>query len=149
MLFREPTGILQARCSMQASFQLNKTGVHHSSHLWNIFSTSKKSQGHLPTQNNNFAVGINSKVQWKLNSYIVKWVCGWKIGEGNFWLLFQQVNYCSYKFELRVSVHRGLLNKIPTRCSKSSLFFFVFCSTCFGRYIHPSSGASTVQAGMV
>jgi hypothetical protein len=38
---------------------------------------------------------------------------------------------------------------IPTRCSKSSLFFFVLCSTCFGRYIHPSSGASTVHAGMV
>jgi hypothetical protein len=53
------------------------------------------------------------------------------------------------KFELRVSVHRGLMNKIPTRCSKSSLFSFVLCSTCFGRYIHPSSGASTVQAGMV
>jgi hypothetical protein len=52
-------------------------------------------------------------------------------------------------FELRVSVHRGLMNKIPTRCSKSSLFFFVLCSTCFGRYINPSSGASTVQAGMV
>jgi hypothetical protein len=52
-------------------------------------------------------------------------------------------------FELRVPVHRGLMNKIPTRCSKSSLFFFVFCSTGFGRYIHPSSGASTVQAGMV
>jgi hypothetical protein len=48
-----------------------------------------------------------------------------------------------------VSVHRGLMNKIPTRCRKSSLFFFVFCSTCFGRYSHPSSGASTVQAGMV
>jgi hypothetical protein len=100
------------------------------------------------------------------------------------------------------------MNKIPKRCSKSSLFFSVFalhvsgatfthhqehkpcervrcncinrlcswakcvpdpdqlygnskkmqqiefiflrfCSTCFGRYIHPSSGASTVQAGMV
>jgi hypothetical protein len=51
-----------------------------------------------------------------------------------------------YEFELRVSVHRGLMNK--TRCSKSSLFFFVFFSTCFGRYIHPSPGASTVQAGM-
>jgi hypothetical protein len=53
------------------------------------------------------------------------------------------------QFELRVSVHRGLMNKIPTRCSKSSLFFFVYCSACFGRYIHPSSGASIVQAGMV
>jgi hypothetical protein len=29
-------------------------------------------------------------------------------------------------FELRVSVHRGLLNKIPTRCSKSSLFSSFF-----------------------
>jgi hypothetical protein len=53
------------------------------------------------------------------------------------------------KCELRVSVHRGLMNKIPTRCSKLGLFFFVFCHTCFGRYIHPSSGASTVRAGMV
>jgi hypothetical protein len=44
---------------------------------------------------------------------------------------------------------RNYVNEIPTRCGKSSLFFFVFCSTCFGRYIHPSSGASTVQAGMV
>jgi hypothetical protein len=42
-----------------------------------------------------------------------------------------------------------VLNKIPTRCSISSLFFFVFCSTCFGRYIHPSSGASTKQAPSV
>jgi len=38
------------------------------------------SQGHLPVQNNNFAVSINSKVEWKLKSHIVKWICGWKIG---------------------------------------------------------------------
>jgi hypothetical protein len=43
----------------------------------------------------------------------------------------------------------SLMNKIPTRCSKSSLFFFVHFSTCFGRYIHPSSGALNVQAGMM
>jgi hypothetical protein len=29
-------------------------------------------------------------------------------------------------FELRVSVHCGLMNKIPTRCSKSSLFSLFF-----------------------
>jgi hypothetical protein len=54
-------------------------------------------------------------------------------------------------FELRVSVHRGLMNKIPTRCSNSIffLFSFVLCSTCFGGYNHPSSGASTVHSGMV
>jgi hypothetical protein len=62
---------------------------------------------------------------------------------------FSLTNYYIYEFDLRVSLHRGLLNKIPTRCSKSSLFFFVFCCTVFGRYIHPSSGTSTVQAGMV
>jgi hypothetical protein len=56
----------------------------------------------------------------------------------------KRVNKEFYEFELRDSVHRGLMNKIPTRCSKSSSFFFVLCSTCFGRYIHPSSGASTV-----
>jgi hypothetical protein len=54
-----------------------------------------------------------------------------------------------FEFELRVSVHRGLMNKIPIRCNKSNLFFFVLYPTSFGRYIHPSSGASTVQAGMV
>jgi hypothetical protein len=29
-----------------------------------------------------------------------------------------------YEFELRVSVHRDLMNKIPTRCSNSILFYF-------------------------
>jgi hypothetical protein len=48
-----------------------------------------------------------------------------------------------------LAITGSLMNKIPTRCSKSSLFFFVLRSTCFGRYIHPSSGASTVQAGVV
>jgi hypothetical protein len=62
---------------------------------------------------------------------------------------FELILNLKYFFELRVSVHRGLMNKIPTRCNKLSLFLFVFCSTCFGRYIHPLSGVSTVQAGMV
>ena len=86
MLYFEPIGILQARGSMQASLQLSRSGVvYHSSHLRNrYFPTSKMSQGHLPVQNNNFAVSINSKVEWKQNSYIVKWVCGWKIGGGKF-----------------------------------------------------------------
>jgi hypothetical protein len=45
-------------------------------------------------------------------------------------------NICVYEnrshvFQLRVSVHRGLMNKIPTRCNKSSLFslrflFYIF-----------------------
>jgi hypothetical protein len=39
------------------------------------------------------------------------------------------------EFELRVSVHRGLMSKIPTRCSKSSLFFFVLLLYMF-RALH-------------
>jgi hypothetical protein len=57
--------------------------------------------------------------------------------------------YYFYEFELRVSVHRGLMNKFQQDAANRVYFSSSFCSTCFGRYIHPSSGASTVQAGMV
>jgi hypothetical protein len=39
------------------------------------------------------------------------------------------------KEELRVSVHRGLMNKIPTRCNKSSLFSLRFLLYMF-RALH-------------
>ena len=96
MLFCEPIGILQARCSMQASLWLNKSGVmYHTSHLWNrYFPTSKLSQGHLLAQNNNFTVNINSKVEWKFFTHILLngFVVG-KLEEVNFWLLFPQNNF--------------------------------------------------------
>ena len=34
------------------------------------------------------------------------------------------------------------MNRIPTRCNKFSVYFTIVRSKCFGRHIHPSSGAS-------
>jgi hypothetical protein len=40
--------------------------------------------------------------------------------------IYIQQDETLHSFELRVSVHHGLMNKIPTRCSKSSLFSSFF-----------------------
>jgi hypothetical protein len=54
-----------------------------------------------------------------------------------------KVNIYLHFFELRVSVHRGLMNKFQQDAANRVYISSLFCSTCFGRYIHPSSGAST------
>jgi hypothetical protein len=45
------------------------------------------------------------------------------------------VSWTIWTFELRVSVHRGLMNKIPTRCNKSRLFSLCFLLYMF-RVLH-------------
>jgi hypothetical protein len=56
------------------------------------------------------------------------------------------INSPKHKYKCKCTRHYSndgtqvSMSKIPTRCSKSSLFFFVLFSTCFGRYIHASSG---------
>ena len=45
-------------------------------------------------------------------------------------------------FYIQGSVHREIyVNNYPTRCNNISLFISVDSSTCFGSYLHPSSGA--------
>jgi hypothetical protein len=54
-----------------------------------------------------------------------------------------QVYYFSFKYS------STLMNKFQQDAANRVYFSLLFCSTCSGRYIHPSSGVSTVQAGMV
>jgi hypothetical protein len=59
------------------------------------------------------------------------------------------VNFLCCQVEVS-QMGRSLVQRIPTDAANRVYFSsFFFCSTCFGRYIHPSSGASTIQAGMV
>ena len=38
-------------------------------------------------------------------------------------------------------MHRNSVNKYPTRFNYTQFILSVNCSTCFGRFLHPSSGA--------
>jgi len=46
-------------------------------------------------------------------------------------------------FECAVGGARQYSNIYPTRCNVTQFFIYGDCSTCFGWYLHPSSGAHT------
>jgi hypothetical protein len=64
----------------------------------------------------------------------------WSSGLLVFWVyLFSEARTACCKCGLMQLTQRTkYLNKFQQDAANSSLFFFVFCSTCFGRYIHPS-----------
>jgi hypothetical protein len=46
-------------------------------------------------------------------------------------------------FNVHGSVHHNNIQIYPTRCNVTQFILYGNCSTCFGRYHHPSSGVQT------